>query len=65
MRQYWLLDGRTRTYHIKEEIKKHKGKWNELFGCWEITADDDTINMFELAGIKPQLKITKGHQNVS
>jgi len=65
-KSFWILDSsHCRTYDVKEEIKAKGGKWNKDFGCWEITTDDEeTINLFKRLGVRLQLKIKSGVQNV-
>lgn len=59
-RTYFLLDGREKTYDLKEEIKAKGGKWNADFKCWVIeTSGEKELEIksyFKMLGLTVQAK---------
>lgn len=35
-KDYWIMDGSSSTYELKQEIKSYGGIWYPDFNCWKI-----------------------------
>lgn len=58
-KNYWILDGDSRTYDLREEIKAQGGRWNNDFKCWminNINKDSDSYKILKSCGLILQPK---------
>lgn len=52
---YWLLDGRSRAYDVKEELKAQGAKWDRHHKHWFITGPSpEKITFLKNLGLKLQ-----------
>lgn len=58
---FWILDGREKTFMFKEEIKAQGGVFVPEFKCWKIpniSKDDIKLKVLKSCGLKVQVKIS-------
>lgn len=44
--KFWIIDGDSSTYDLRQEIKSKGGKFNKDFKCWEIENPTDEVKKF-------------------
>lgn len=56
-RTYWVLDGTSKSYDLKEEIKSWGGYWVKEHKAWCIDNPDETaIRVLKSAGLQVQFR---------
>lgn len=59
LQSYWILDGSSKAYDLKEEIKNQGGKYNPDFKCWwidRVNVHHPIYKLLKLIGLKLQAK---------
>ena len=53
MTKFWITDGRSKAYDLKQEIKNHGGKWDPDKKRWYlINPDQSTIRVLKMSGLR-------------
>ena len=59
LRDYWIIDGDSRTYDLREEIKNWGGYWVPEHKCWRIdglSRNDPAFKILRKIGLVLQVK---------